>query len=61
MAHISWLPNKLRTTGIQLNSIKVGSIGHRQGATAATRFQPSNGTQSSTQPVLNLKSSISFQ
>lgn len=34
MAHISWLPNKLHTTGIQRNSIKVSSIGHRCGAVA---------------------------
>lgn len=30
MSHISPLPNKLRTTGIQLNSIKVSSVGRRE-------------------------------
>lgn len=30
MSHISPLPNKLRTTGIQLNSIKVSSVGRRK-------------------------------
>ena len=35
MGHISSLPNKLHPTGIQLNSIKVTSVGHRRGAAVA--------------------------
>jgi hypothetical protein len=34
MAHISCLPNKLHPTGIQLDSIKVSSVGHRGAALA---------------------------
>lgn len=36
MGYISWLPNKLQPTGIQLNSIKVSFVGHhRRGAGVA--------------------------
>lgn len=32
MGYISWLPNKLHPTGIQLNSIKVSFVGHHRSA-----------------------------
>lgn len=39
MGHISPLPNKLHPTGIQLNSIKVTSVGHRRAALLSVDFQ----------------------